>query len=114
MVYIKNIHHGFDFMSDCFTAAIVKGMIEHNDAKRYFGSLLAFKDHLRVAQDCGVVIGEGREISVTELGRAWYEDKKMNELSETRAYLWSLERKDEDWSLDSVKGKVAIPPKPHL
>lgn len=85
-------------MSTCFVAGIVKGLIENNDATRHFGSLIGFQSHLAKARACGVVEGDGSDVRVTEKGREWYEQKRMNELPQGRAYLWSLVCK-EDWTI---------------
>jgi hypothetical protein len=71
---------------NCFVAGIVKGLIEHNDKYRHFGSFLAFNTHMRNAVQCGVV--DGNE-SVTEKGREWYEQKRFAELPFDRAYAWA-------------------------
>lgn len=85
-------------MSTCFVAGIVKGLIEANDATRHFGSLMGFQTHLAEARDCGVVEGDGRGVRVTEKGRAWYDEKRMQELPQGRAYMWLAVRKD-DWAV---------------
>lgn len=83
---------------DCFVAAIVKGLVEHNDARRHFGSLLDFSSHMEKARKLGVVVGEGEDVSVTEKGREWYEQKKLCDLPQGRAYMWTLVRED-DWAM---------------
>lgn len=85
-------------MSNCFVAGIVKGLVENNDATRHFGSLIGFQLHLATARACGVVEGDGRDVRVTEKGREWYDQKRMGELPQGRAYMWSLVRKD-DWTM---------------
>lgn len=85
-------------MSTCFVAGIVKGLVETKDATRYFGSLMGFQTHLAEARKCGVVDGAEHALRVTAKGQAWYEQKRMNELPQGRAYMWSLVRPD-DWTL---------------
>jgi hypothetical protein len=76
----------------CFTAAIVKGLIEHNDKFRHFGSLGGFMYHLSGAIELGLVKRSG---DVTDKGRKWYADKQMDKLPQGRAYMWT----NRDWSL---------------
>lgn len=72
---------------DHSVAGIVKGLIEHNDKYRHFGSFLAFNMHMRNTVKCGVVDENG---AVTEKGRKWYEQKRFAELPDGRAYFWQL------------------------
>ena len=86
----------------CFTAGIVKGLIENKDATRHFGSLMAFGPHWGFAVDLGVVV-EGRlmasgrrERKVTALGHKWYKSMNMSQLKDCRAYYWNMNAKI-DW-----------------
>lgn len=87
-----------------FAAVILKGLIEHNDSRAYFGSILGWVNYMNEAYENGwVTTGAGK---VTEAGkehytssglarvgpwdhRDWKEGMKPNKYS--RAYMW-------DWS----------------
>lgn len=74
-------------MSTCFVAGIVKGLIESDDPRRHFASLLAFSHHMEVAKQRGVVDDSMR---VTAKGREWYEKLNMAALPVCRAYFWDF------------------------
>ena len=76
----------------CYTAAIVKGIAEHDDATRFFGSISTFNGHLHDAKALGLVQFCGRKL--TEDGRRFYEKAQLAKLPDTRAYYWST---DEKW-----------------
>lgn len=66
-------------------AAIVKGLVEHGDKRRHFGSTLAFTYHWQTAVECGVVDENG----VTDLGRRYYETARLMDLPDTRMTFWA-------------------------
>jgi hypothetical protein len=75
----------------CFVAGIVKGIVEHDDATRHFGSLMAFQGHLSDAVAAGVVTFTKK---VTDLGHRYYTAANLKELPGTRAYMWP----SRDWT----------------
>lgn len=75
--------------ASCFVAGIVKGLIEHNDPYRHFGSLGAYLWHLADAQESGYVDALGQ---VTDAGREWYKSAGLADLPDCRAYLWDMSR----------------------
>jgi hypothetical protein len=78
-----------------FAAAIVKGLVEHNDGTSYFGSLMGYQDHLADARARGWVDLDGK---LTEVGRALYDKADLAKLPNkkfSRAYSW-------DWSGVSI------------
>jgi len=83
-------------MSSCFVAGIVKGLVERDDPYRHFGSLLGFQYHLRQAIDAGLVT---EYVAVTESGKDWYKNQKLNELQDCRAYFWG----EREWSAELQK-----------
>lgn len=68
------------------TDAILKGLIEHNDSGRYFGSLGAHKYYLDEATKEGFLDSSG---SVTQKGKDWYAKYKLSDLSESRWMFWT-------------------------
>lgn len=90
-------------MSTCFVAAIVKGVIEYNDAGKYFGSFGGIRFHIDQAVADGVIEAYPdvdkqlnlHSLKVTDLGRNWYQKMKLNELPEWRAYFW----RKQDWKI---------------
>ncbi len=74
-------------MSTCFVAGIVKGIIEADDPRRHFGSLMAFSHHAEEAKKCGVV---SEDLKVTDKGRKWYEQLNMAALPVTRTCFWDF------------------------
>lgn len=76
----------------CFTAGIVKGLFERSDARRHFGSLLNFTWHLNVAAANGLLTAVEGKTALTDAGRAYYADKRLAELEDTRAYFWTGQR----------------------
>lgn len=67
------------------SAAIVKGLVEHNDGMRFFGSTMAYTYHLENAIKRGYVT---ESKSVTALGREWYE-RCLKQLPQTRQVFWT-------------------------
>lgn len=79
-------------MTTCFVAGIVKGLVEHGDATRHFGSLIGFEAHMQQAIKDGVV---NADESLTDAGKAWYSAAKFSELKDCRAYFWDRD----DWGI---------------
>lgn len=67
-------------------AAIVKGLIEHNDGTRYFGSTMSFTGHLEDAVKFGYVT-DVKKRKVTPLGKEWYE-RCLKQLPQQRQVYW--------------------------
>jgi len=82
-------------MSSRFVAGIVKGIIEADDPRRHFGSLMAFKSHCNDAKKCGFITGD---LKVTDKGREWYARLNMADLPVTRAYFWDFP--ESHWRVD--------------
>ena len=82
-------------MSTCFVAGIVKGIIEADDPRRHFGSLMSFRHHCNEAKKCGFVTGD---LKVTDKGRKWYGQLNMASLPVTRAYFWGFP--ESHWRVD--------------
>lgn len=76
----------------CFTAGIVKGLFERDDARRHFGSLMNHSWHTRVAVEGGLVMEVKGKLQLTDAGRAYYAEKRLSELEDTRAYFWTGQR----------------------
>lgn len=73
-------------------AGIVRGLIEHQDPYRHFGSLGAFKWHLDEAKKLGFVEdGPDDSLRVTEAGVDFYNKYKLKELPDGRANGWTLQ-----------------------
>ena len=72
-----------------FTRALLKGLIEHMDPARYFGSTGALADHMRRAEACGWIVGR----EVTDEGRRVYNAENLTFLPhEGRAYMWDWDK----------------------
>jgi len=85
--------------ADCFVAAILKGLIEHNDYRRHFGSYLGIRAHLQNAIKLGLVIGDGHDgVALTDLGSRCYEAWNLASLEDCRAYFWG--KKDSDFIIE--------------
>ena len=82
-------------MSICFVAGIVKGIIEADDPRRHFGSLLSFTHHAEEAKKFGFVT---EDLKVTDKGRKWYGRLNMVDLPATRAYFWGFP--ESHWKID--------------
>lgn len=67
------------------SAAIVKGLIEHDDGTRFFGSTTGYASHLDKAILRGLVSGSG---AVTSIGIEWYE-RCLKQLPQTRQAFWN-------------------------
>lgn len=91
-----------------FTAGIVKGLKEHNDARRHFGSLMSFQHHLHVAESLGLIErGTGMVVSLTAAGEDYYTAKNLGALPDCRAYFWAADHSDEFWAWPDAKQKGA-------
>lgn len=82
----------------CFTAGIVKGLVEHNDPYRHFGSIAGFMFHAKVAIDLGYVSVVSDEdginrFTVTKEGMSYYTSMCLSSLEGTRSYFWN----NRDW-----------------
>lgn len=88
-------------------AGIVKGLVEHGDATRHFGSLLGFGWHTALARDLGYVTLDESKVLLTESGRAYYELAGLQELPDVRAYFWTMKR--DDWSPPNSQGNRTSP-----
>jgi hypothetical protein len=73
---------------ECFVAGIVKGVKEHGDTSRHFGSTLALKSHFNEAMEYGLVSGTCRDAKLTEKGEKAYEVWRLVEMPDGRSYLW--------------------------
>lgn len=70
--------------------SLLKGVVEHNDGGRYFGSLLGYTPWETKTQALGLVrpSANPRKVEPTELGQRVY-DKYLKELPQKgRAYMW--------------------------
>lgn len=83
----ERITPGGSIVTTCFVAGIVKGLIEHGDPYRHFGSLLGYKSHLHKAIAAGVVNAD-ESLGITELGKKWYAAANLAGLEDCRAYFW--------------------------
>lgn len=73
-----------------FALVLLKGAIEHDDGRRYFGSLMAYGHHLHGAVARGLVDEEGKP---TDKGRQVYADERLGNLpKEGRGYMWKWGR----------------------
>lgn len=70
-------------------AAIVKGLMEHKDGTRYFGSTMSFTSHLADAIKFGYVT-DAEKRKVTPLGKEWYE-RCLKELPQKRQVYWGAD-----------------------
>ena len=70
---------------DCFVIGIIKGLVEHKDPTRHFGSTLSFNEHVKTARDKGLVDEDGQ---LTEAGLRFYEKHNLAKLPDCRAYMW--------------------------
>jgi hypothetical protein len=76
---------------ECFEAGVVKGVKEHGDASRYFGSTMALRGWCEETQRAGLISWDGKNSSsckLTELGEAAYEVWRLVEMPDGRSYLW--------------------------
>jgi hypothetical protein len=80
----------------CFVAGIVKGLVEHNDPYRHFGSTLAYLEHLRAAMESGLVELVCEEdlsstrTKVTVKGLIWYQTHNLAQYPDhSRSYSWN-------------------------
>lgn len=85
---------------DCdFALAIVKGLVEHDDGKAYFGSLMGYATHEKDAIDRGYACIGPKPIErgtvtiqttrLTDAGRAIYVELGLGRLPKSgRAYAW--------------------------
>jgi hypothetical protein len=82
-----------------FVLAIVKGLIEHEDAASYFGSTMGLAAHTDEAIRKGLLLDETPEgkhrlssyLKVTNLGRKLYTELGLDKLPQkklSRAYMW--------------------------
>lgn len=75
-----------------FPAAILKGIIEHDDGSAYFGSLLGYADYRDTAIKLGWVTHGPRRLAATPLGHAVYVEAHLDRLPQrrhSRAYAWN-------------------------
>jgi hypothetical protein len=75
-----------------FAAAVLKGLVEHNDAAAYFGSTGALLTWIGIAEGRGWIIGVKGPRTVTEAGRKHYDESGLEQLPkirDRRAYLWN-------------------------
>ena len=84
-------------MITCYVAGIVKGLVEHDDAYRHFGSLLSFEHHFQEAAKCGFVDSDR---NLTEKGREWYDKSNLRDLPDARSYFWDVEFSDDSGDED--------------
>lgn len=82
------------FKATCCTAGIVKGLVEHGDHRRHFGSYLALPWHLEVAERNGLITVADK-VTLTASGRQYYDEKQLADLPDGRAYMWP--REDSFW-----------------
>jgi hypothetical protein len=68
-----------------FSAAIIKGLVEHDDGTRFFGSTMAYTFHVENAVKRGYL---SNSQSVSALGREWYE-QCLKQLPQTRQVFWT-------------------------
>ncbi len=74
---------------ECFVAGIIKGLKEHRDISRHFGSTLALKEHWLNAFEAGLVKGDTKNPELTEKGLRAYDVWKLSEMPQGRSYLWN-------------------------
>ena len=90
----------------CFVLGIVKGIEEHGDTTRYFGSTLGMSWHILEAIDAGFIEGNKvvrlREARLTPEGKAFYKQAGLKYLPECRSYMWGRERIEEA----ALKGSI--------
>lgn len=67
-------------------AAIVKGLIEHKDASRFFGSTMALTHYLDLAEERELLTGIRRK--PTSLAREWYK-RCLAQLPQSRQAFWT-------------------------
>lgn len=82
-------------MSTCFVAGIIKGVLEHGDPYRHFGSLMGYREHLKHAVVAGLVVEVGNKVQVTTAGRNYYAKHGLERLPQGRSYFWS----NNDWNV---------------
>jgi hypothetical protein len=77
-----------------YPAAVLKGVIEHDDGTAYFGSLGGYARYLDVAVELGWIFGTVKP-TATPLGRRVYRQARLDGLPRikgSRAYLWNWSR----------------------
>lgn len=79
-------------------AGLIKGLKEHDDPFRHFGSLLGYFHHLAQAIELGLIFGDLPRESLTEAGERYYADKKLDELPDCNSYNWCRVRDDDSWA----------------
>lgn len=67
------------------SAAIVKGLVEHKDGTRFFGSTMSYRAHFENAVNRGLVTEDG---GVSEQGAEWYE-RCLKRLPQSRQVFWN-------------------------
>lgn len=67
------------------SAAIVKGLVEHDDGTRFYGSTMAYTFHFQNAVKRGLVT---KANVVTARGVEWYE-RCLKQLPQTRQAFWT-------------------------
>lgn len=104
---------------DChFDMAVLKGVIEHNDAGSYFGSFLALGEYCTDAATAGWITMDLRpdgtpnvwSAKATDAGRRAYEMLKLADLPQmklSRAYTW-------EWPIYYPETLLAVGPEPTL
>lgn len=90
------------FKATCCTAGIVKGLVEHGDHRRHFGSYLALPWHLEVAERNGLITVADK-VTLTASGRQYYDEKQLADLPDGRAYMWP--REDSFWHTAQAQQK---------
>ena len=73
---------------ECFVAGIVKGVKEHGDASRHFGSTLAMRSHWEDAIYSGLVCGTIKNAKLSERGLKAYDVWKLADMPDGRSYMW--------------------------
>lgn len=73
-----------------FMDAIVKGLVEHQDATRHFGSLLGFGYHRATAVSLKLITVEDGVCTLTDAGRAYYSKRGLATLPDCRATFWTV------------------------
>ncbi len=89
------------------TAGIVKGLKEHGDATRHFGSLMSFRHHLHVAESLGLIEIRPGETVLTAAGEDYYVTKNLAALPNCRAYFWAADHTNEFWWWPEAQQKGA-------
>ena len=74
---------------DMTIAAIVRGIIEHNDSSWYFGSLMNHGNNLKDAIITGYIT-QNKEITLK--GQELYEKKIKGQFNESRWYFWKQKK----------------------